>query len=96
MRDLGTTLLLYSLRVGLVSLEPVPNSGECDYSDLKKLLKQHIVKLQNESSLSDDKGWIAPDSACVEKPALSSSLAKSRLRASRFRKPRYVARQFCY
>jgi hypothetical protein len=77
MPDLGSTLLLYSLRVSLVSLEPVPNSGGRDYSDLKNLLRRHVLKLENELSWSNDEGWMAPDSACLAEPALSRPLAKA-------------------
>ena len=50
MRNLGTVLLLYSLRIGLVSLEPIENSAACD--DINSVLEKYVVQLQNESHWS--------------------------------------------
>jgi len=85
MRDLGTILLQYSLRVGLVSLEPIENSAECDYSDLKSLLERYVVRLQNESHWSEDEGQAGTDEAGMRMPALhypaSTGSADSEMRS---------------
>ena len=57
MRDLSNALLLYSLRVGLISLESVQDSSECDYSDLKRLLKKHVITLESEPDWTNDRTW---------------------------------------
>ena len=76
MRDLGNALLLYSLRVGLISLESVQDSSECEYSGLKRLLKKHVIKLESEPDWTDGRAW-RPDSACLAKPVLPPSLTKT-------------------
>ena len=76
MPDLGNALLLYSLRVGLISLESVQDSSECDYSDLKRLLKKHVITLESEPDWTNDRTWKA-DSACLAKPVLHPSRTKT-------------------
>lgn len=80
MRDLGTTLLLYSLRLGSACVEPIPNSNGRDYAGLKELLKKHVIRIENESNCSNDEAWTAPDSACLARPASPASFAKENRR----------------
>jgi hypothetical protein len=76
MRDLGSTFLLYSLRVGLVSLEPIPNTAACDYSDLKSLLGKYVAQLQSDLNRSNNNGQAATDEACMSEPTLSQPISK--------------------
>jgi len=82
MRDLGNILLLYSLRIGLVSLEPIANSAECDYSDLRSLLEKYVVQFQNESQWSNDESQAGTDEACIRKPALQYPTSMGNIRLS--------------
>lgn len=68
MRDLDTILLLYSLRMALVSLEQNPDLDR-DYPgmrDLTLLLKRQIGKIESRARLVDD-GWLRPDKAAPRK-----------------------------
>lgn len=75
MRDLHSTLLLYSLRVAFTSLEHVPSLGDDDFYDLTTMLKQHVSRLENQSHWCNDEGWVRPDSPCSPKLAPFPSLA---------------------
>ena len=77
MGDLGSTLLLYSLRVGLVSLEPIPNTAACDFSDLKTLLERSVAQLENDPDLSNNMGQVGRDESCMSKPSLSQPISKT-------------------
>src|ERR1700749_5099486 len=71
MRDLNNTLLLYSLRVAFTPLEQVRDN---DFSDLKAILRKHVLRLEkNQRHWSNNGVWTKPDSATCAKSALFPS-----------------------
>jgi hypothetical protein len=75
MQDLYTILLLYTLRVALVSLEQSPDLDR-DYPgirDLTSSLKQQIGKIESRAHLVHD-GWLRPDSATARKAQVKRNL----------------------